>query len=134
MYRLFAFLLFLSTVALGQTYVFTDVSVIPMDRNIVLRGQNVVVEDGKITAVVHARKTKPLKNATVINGKGKYLIPGLTDAHVHLLNADEFPLYLANGVTTVFNLDGRPAHLAWRKQIEAGKLLGPTIFTSGPIF
>ncbi|HET9698299.1 MAG TPA: amidohydrolase family protein, partial [Terriglobales bacterium] len=57
-----------------------------------------------------------------------------TDAHVHLLSPDQFPLYLANGVTTVINLEGRPAHLAWRKQIADGKLEGPTIFTSGPIF
>jgi imidazolonepropionase-like amidohydrolase len=37
-------------------------------------------------------------------------------------------------VTTVFNLDGRPAHLIWKKQIAEGKLLGPTIFSTGPIF
>jgi tetratricopeptide (TPR) repeat protein len=53
---------------------------------------------------------------------------------VHLLSPNELPLYLANGVTTVFNLDGHPAHLLWRKEIAEGKMVGPTIFTTGPIF
>jgi imidazolonepropionase-like amidohydrolase len=39
-----------------------------------------------------------------------------------------------NGVTTVFNLDGRPAHLAWRERIASGELLGPTLYTVGPMF
>ncbi|MGZ4819953.1 MAG: amidohydrolase family protein, partial [Terriglobales bacterium] len=60
--------------------------------------------------------------------------PGLVDAHVHLLSPNELPLYLANGVTTVFNLDGHPAHLLWRKEIARGDMAGPTIFTTGPIF
>jgi hypothetical protein len=69
-----------------------------------------------------------------IPGSDRFLIPGLTDAHVHLLSTTELPLYLANGVTTVFNLEGRPAHLLWRGWIEAGQLLGLRIFTSGPMF
>ncbi|MGZ4787610.1 MAG: amidohydrolase family protein [Terriglobales bacterium] len=124
----------LSTAALAQTYAITDVSVIPMDRDSVPRHQTVIVEAGKITAVGSAKSTKPPKGAQTIDGRGKFLIPGLTDAHVHLLTTSELPLYLVNGVTTVFNLDGRPAHLLWKKQIAEGTLLGPTIFSTGPIF
>ena len=112
----------------------THVSVIPMTENTVLKNQTVVIVGDKITALGRSSKTKPPQGARIIDGTGEFLIPGLVDAHVHLLSPDDFPLYLENGVTTVFNLDGRPAHLAWRKQIEAGKLQGPTIFTSGPIF
>jgi tetratricopeptide (TPR) repeat protein len=53
---------------------------------------------------------------------------------VHLQSQVEFAVYLANGVTTVFNLDGRPGHLLWRQQVAAGTILGPTIFSTGPIF
>ncbi len=44
------------------------------------------------------------------------------------------PLYIANGVTTVFNLDGRPPHLLWREKIARGEMFAPTIYTVGPKF
>jgi tetratricopeptide (TPR) repeat protein len=113
---------------------FVHVHVIPMDRERVLDDQTVVVEGGRIASIGASKTVKPPSGARLIDGSGKYLIPGLTDAHVHLYSTIEFPLYLANGVTTVFNLDGRPAHLLWRKQIADGELLGPRIFTAGPLF
>src|SRR4051812_15874328 len=127
------FLLLFCTSAFAQIAI-TDVSVIPMDRNAVLNHQTVVINGGKITAIGPAMSTRPPQGAELISGKGKFLIPGLVDAHVHLLSPVQFPLYVANGVTTVFNLEGRPAHLEWRKQVAEGKLFGPTIFTAGPIF
>src|ERR1700740_1306877 len=110
------------------------VHVIPMDRERVLDDQTVVIADGKIAQVGPSSSVKVPAAAKKMDGKGKHVFPGLTDAHVHLYSTIEFPLYLANGVTTVFNLDGRPAHLLWRGQITKGELLGPTIFTTGPIF
>jgi hypothetical protein len=79
----------------------------------------------------------------VISSGGLYLVPGLTDAHVHLAGtpfapgrADfgDAPLYLAHGVTTVFNLGGTAEQLEWRRRVVAGELLGPTIYTSPPFF
>ena len=113
---------------------FVHVNVIPMNREGVLEDQTVLVANGKITAVGPAAKTTIPAEARKIEAPGKYLTPGLTDAHVHLQTPIEFPLYIANGVTTVFNLDGRPAHLLWRKKIASGEMSGPTIFTTGPIF
>jgi tetratricopeptide (TPR) repeat protein len=110
------------------------VQVIPMDRERVLDDQTIVIADGKIAEIGPTSSVKVPPFAKKIDGSGKYLMPGLTDAHVHLYSAIEFPLYIANGVTTVFNLDGRPAHLLWRKQVASGEILGPTIFTTGPIF
>ena len=118
----------------SQVTAFLHVDVIPMHQDGILRNQTVLVQAGKITAIGSASTVAIPRNARRIEAKGKYLIPGLTDAHVHLLSENEFPLYLANGVTTVFNLDGRPAHLLWRQQVTSGELLGPTIFTTGPIF
>ena len=113
---------------------FVHVHVIPMDRERVLNDQTVVIKDGRIAAMGASNRVKPPAGARVIDATGKYLIPGLTDAHVHLYSAIEFPLYLANGVTTVFNLDGRPAHLLWRKQVADAEIVGPRIFTAGPLF
>jgi imidazolonepropionase-like amidohydrolase len=113
---------------------FLHVNIIPMDREHVLEDETVVVEGDRITLIGPSRSIKVPSHARRIEARGKYLIPGLTDAHVHLLSQIEFPLYLANGVTTVFNLDGRPGHLLWRKQVASGEVLGPTIFSTGPIF
>jgi cytosine/adenosine deaminase-related metal-dependent hydrolase len=114
--------------------VFLHVNVVPMNRDGVLQDQTVVVKDGKIAVVGAAATTVVPAGAKKIDARGQYLMPGLTDAHVHLQTPIEFPLYLANGVTTVFNLSGRPAHLLWRRKIADGEMLGPTIFTTGPIF
>ena len=123
-----------STGELPAATAFVHVNVIPMDRERILSDQTVVVQRGRITQIGPANKVKVKSGTQTINGKGKYLMPGLVDAHVHLESQTEFALYLANGVTTVFNLDGRPAHLLWQKQIASGELLGPTIFSTGPIF
>lgn len=113
---------------------FVHAHVIPMDRERILDDQTVLIQDGKIAAIGPSKSIKLPPRTQKIDATGKYLIPGLTDAHVHLYSTIEFPLYLANGVTTVFNLDGRPAHLLWRRQIANGEVLGPRIFTTGPIF
>ena len=116
------------------TIALLHVNVVPMDRERVLEDQIVVIEHGKIVKVEKFSDTAIPSGARKIEAAGKYLIPGLADMHVHLQSPMEFPVFVANGVTTVFNLDGRPAHLDWRKEIAAGEMQGPTIFTTGPIF
>jgi tetratricopeptide (TPR) repeat protein len=111
-----------------------DVNLVPMDREGVVPHQTVLVRSGRIEVVGPAGGVTVPEGTSSIDGRGKYLLPGLTDAHVHLLSTTELPLYVANGVTTVYNLDGRPAHLLWREQIEHHRLLGPRIFTTGPMF
>jgi hypothetical protein len=71
-------------------------------------------------------------DAVVIDGRGKFLIPGLTDAHVHIKEEDPLFLFVAGGVTTVQNMAGQPFHLAMREQVARGTLLGPRIVTTGP--
>jgi imidazolonepropionase-like amidohydrolase len=113
---------------------FMDVAVLPMDSERRLEHQVVLVKAGRITAVGTLGRVKVPRNARRIPGVGRTLLPGLTDTHVHLATPTELPLYLANGVTTVFNLDGRPAHLRWRQQVEEGRRLGPRILSAGPTF
>ena len=75
------------------------------------------------------------QNAKVIDGQGAYLMPGLADMHVHLRNdwpLSQLDMYLANGVTTVRDLDGRDFMLQWRDEIKAGQRSGPTIYVSAP--
>jgi hypothetical protein len=111
---------------------FLNVNVVPMDREGVLENQTVVVRNGLISEIGAASKTKVPQGALRIEGKQRYLMPGLVDMHAHLYSPLELPLYLANGVTTVYNLNGRPANLVWRAEVVQGKLAGPTIYSCGP--
>jgi imidazolonepropionase-like amidohydrolase len=145
---LLSLLLVLSTVivqshaeAQQQAIAFTNVNVIPFDRERILARQTVIVRDGRIAEIGPAEKTKVPAGALQIDGRGKYLMPGLADMHVHLypgagalddLASQQLQLFLANGVTTIRNMIGKPEHLLLRDHVAKGELLGPTIYTAGP--
>ncbi len=105
--------------------------------------QTVIVRDGRIADIGPAEAFPDSKESiTRIDGKGKFLIPGLWDMHVHTVFGDWFPrgesislpLFIANGVTGVRDMGGELDTLQqWRKQIAAGTLLGPRMVISGPM-
>jgi len=107
-----------------------NVTVISMDDSGVLDDHTVVVEDGRITQVAPDSRVAIPDGAQVIDGKGKYLIPGLVDMHVHVNWEDSLLQFLVHGVTTVRNMAGFPNHRRWRREIESGERLGPTIFSA----
>jgi imidazolonepropionase-like amidohydrolase len=111
---------------------FVGATVVPMDREGSLANHTVVVRGNSIALVAPAA-TIDTSGATVVDVKGKWLVPGLADMHVHTWSDRDFPMYLANGVTTVRDMFGSPQHLEWRAAIASGKLEGPTLFTTGPI-
>lgn len=104
--------------------------------------QTVLIEAGRVVAVDTASKIKIPKNARTIDARGKFLLPGFWDMHVHLagINADPswskqvlLPLLLANGITGVRDMGGDlEALLSWQRDIESGALLGPHIVAAGP--
>ena len=112
---------------------FLHANVVPMDSERVLADHTVVVSDGRIAAMGPAGTTPVPAGAKVVDARGGYLSPGLADMHVHVYTPEELTLYVVHGVTTVFNLSGRPQYLEWRRRIAAGELLGPAIYTTGPI-
>lgn len=123
-----------TTTAAAQSGVvaFTGVTVVPMATRAVLENHTVLVANGRITAIGPADAVDLPSGARRVDGRGKYLIPGLTDAHVHLYDVNDLGLYLIHGVTTVLNMSGAPIHLEWREAVRRGDFLGPTIFTTGP--
>jgi imidazolonepropionase-like amidohydrolase len=106
------------------------------------RDRTVVISGKRIVSVLPSAKFTAAAGARVIDGRGKFLIPGLWDMHVHSAFGDWFPrgrdvilpLFIANGVTGVRDMGGDvPVLKAWREQIEAGQLTGPHIIFSGPM-
>ncbi len=132
----------LASSASAQTVAFTNVNVIPMDRERVLANQTVVVKNGLIVEIGNAKKVKLSRDSVQIDGTGKYLIPGLVDMHTHLLSdSDEYPdsigpqelrVMVANGVTTVRFMIGTPELLALRSRSANGEIQAPTIFVASP--
>lgn len=121
---------------------FVDVSVVPMDTERIVPHQTVVAEAGRITALGPARRVRIPKGAQRIDGRSKFLMPGLADLHVHLnikgpagtISNDAFnTLFVANGITTVRNMWGSPDILALRRSIAEGRVLGPQVYTTGPL-
>src|SRR6187399_1316760 len=99
----------------GAPVAFVHVNVVPMDSERVLRDHTVLVENDKIARIGPTSDVKLPQSTRTIDGQGElYLVPGLCDSHVHVIDADEFTYYLANGVTTVRNMSGEPFHLYWR--------------------
>lgn len=131
----------------ATTIAFLQASVIPMDRERLLQDQTVVVIDGEISAIGPSSRVKVPQGALRIDARGRFLLPALSDMHVHvegeswnaLLGPEAlaasrtvpfedflFP-YVANGVTTVQVLSGTHELLALRGQIAAGEVLAPRL-------
>lgn len=132
--------LLLTGVSIAETVAIVNVNVIPMTSEIVIRDQTVLIEGDRITAIDDVDKVPVPEGALLIDGTDRYLMPGLTEMHGHVTGTGRdqierlFGLFLANGVTTVRGMLGRPSHLALRSDIAAGRVVGPRLITSGPSF
>jgi imidazolonepropionase-like amidohydrolase len=124
----------IATTAFAQrsTTVFRDVTVLPMDSQRTLPHTTVLVEGGKIVRLGPVGSTEIPANVRVIDGRGKFLIPGFADMHMHIDRAEEMPLFLAAGVTTTLNMGlASPGFVTeTRREIERGDLPSPQVFVS----
>jgi imidazolonepropionase-like amidohydrolase len=119
-----------------------DVTVIDVTDGQRLQHRDLALRDGRIVAVLDAGSKREFRARRELNGRGRFAIPGLWDMHVHFgggealigENRDLLPLYVAHGIAAVRDAAGdlSPSVFRWRDDVAAGKLLGPTIFTSGP--
>jgi cytosine/adenosine deaminase-related metal-dependent hydrolase len=128
------------------------VTVLPMTPNgAAVADTSVLIQDGRIAAVGAA--AAPPRDVTRIDGRGKFLLPGFTDMHVHTPNdrmarlftgdqslpdgsvdlADELTPYLANGVLQVFDLQSMSETIGQRIEVESGRVQGPHIATAAMI-
>ncbi|MEO8227260.1 MAG: amidohydrolase family protein [Gemmatimonadota bacterium] len=109
-----------------------DVNVVPLDRDGVLPHRTVVIHAGRIVSIALTGSTPTRAGATVVQGAGRYLMPGLIDAHVHLFQRDDMARYLDAGVTTVRNMWGTPSVRTLQAAVAAGTARGPTIISASP--
>ncbi|HZX81335.1 MAG TPA: amidohydrolase family protein [Lysobacter sp.] len=104
--------------------------------------RDIALRDGRIVAITDSAAKIDRSARRIVDGRGKYAIPGLWDMHVHFGGGEKLieenrallPLYVAHGITAVRDAAGdlSPSVFRWRDAIAAGREAGPTIFTSGP--
>ena len=118
--------------------VFTNVNVVPMDSERVLRNQTVLVEQGRIRHIGPAADVPAPSGVTTVDGSGKYIMPGLAEMHGHMPGGEVEEmvmfLYVANGVTTVRGMLGLDGHMELRRKANAGEIVAPTLYLAGPSF
>lgn len=114
-----------------EALAFTGVTVIPMRPDAVLEERTVTVQEGRIVRIGPARSVEVPEDARVVDGEGRFLMPGLADMHVHL-DREDLGAYLAAGITTVRNMWGFPGVREMGEEIAAGRLAGPRIHGVSP--
>ena len=107
-----------------------NVNILAPDGESFIAGQTILIEQGLIQSIDSALNIPT--STTIIDGTGKYLIPGLIDSHVHIFKSpNDLLLYVANGVTEVRELIGDESRLDLRQQIEDGRI-GPKMWVAYP--
>ncbi|MEW7292895.1 amidohydrolase family protein [Aquimarina sp. 2304DJ70-9] len=157
----FLFILSFSFTLLSQTYI-RNVTIVDVEEQSLTPHQTIGIKNGLITAIQHDKKTIVPDNANVINGNGRYVVPGLTDAHIHFFQngglyarpdiidlRNEMPYqkeidlshqnmdnvlrrYLQNGITNVIDV-GSSVNFLKRKEQFKDKDYSPSIYMTGPL-
>ncbi len=164
MKKIYFLLIITSLVSLhvfSQTYI-TNVSIVDVINKKIIAGQTVVVADNKIEDIKPAAKIKTAVSATIIDGTGKFIMPGMTDAHVHFFQGgglytrpdamdlrkvapydkelawvhnnmeDLLRRYVRAGITSVVDVGASYSFLQQRDSF-ANKTYAPTIYMTGPL-
>ncbi|MCK5438720.1 MAG: amidohydrolase family protein [Gemmatimonadetes bacterium] len=121
----------------GESVAIVHVGVIPMDSERVIEDQTVLVRGGEIAEIGPAADVEVPAGTLVVDGQGRFLIPGLADMHVHLGSDPYFhetilDLFWVHGVTTILDMGGTPDILDVRDRIRAGELEAPHLWVSSP--
>lgn len=119
---------------------FTNVTVLTMDGDRRLADHTVIVRDGRIAALGPSASTPVPTGVTRVDGRGKFLMPGLAEMHAHVPPGnptreqleDIMFLYVANGITTIRGMLGAPYQIQLKEQLERGAMLGPQFFPAAP--
>ncbi len=124
--------LYLCSCAASAELLVRDVTIVDVSAGAAHPNRSILIRGDRIAAVGGSGLAAP-KGAQIVEGAGRFVIPGMWDMHVHLTKRELLPLYLARGVTGVRDMGGDPEHVKeWRDQTEKGTLTGPHIETCGP--
>ncbi|HEV2687056.1 MAG TPA: amidohydrolase family protein [Bryobacteraceae bacterium] len=123
-------LVLLSSLAYPDTLI-RNVTIVDVATNSTHPKRSILIRGDKIAAI--AAQLPASKSVQIVDGAGKYVIPGLWDMSVHLRDREQLEQFPAYGITNVRDM-GSDFHRVkeWRAEIKSGKLLGPGVKTCGP--
>ncbi len=112
-----------------------NVHVVDVMAGALIEGRDVIIEDSKIAAVTPTGQVEHKDDTALIDGSGRFLMPGLFDSHVHYVSEETFgPLMIAHGVTFVRDMGSPTGHiLQLRDRLNRGEALGPEMIATGAI-
>src|SRR5688500_10128440 len=91
----------------AEEWALTRVTLVDVESGGVLPEQTVVIRGNRIVTVAPSRRVRLSRTARIVDGSGRFLIPGLWDMHVHTVSRTvDFPLHIAHGVTAVRDMGG----------------------------
>jgi imidazolonepropionase-like amidohydrolase len=132
--RIDELVLSLSSKYYPEDFVIQNVTVVSVTEGRAIPNQSVVVKDGRIAAISPSASMEKGQSVRMIDGTGAYLIPGLTDMHIHQFgSSSQHLLNLMEGVTSVRDMDGFPWTLRMRESVKRGGLLAPNMYITGQI-
>lgn len=115
----------------GNLYI-KNVNVISMEGSDLLSKTSILIKDGYIAQI--NPKDVDESNVEVLDGQGRYIMPGLFDMHVHLNTENHLPLFLMNGVTAIREIGNtQDSIFDTRQKVNSGETLGPNMYVCGPI-
>ena len=128
-------ILIFTTKIYAQDIIIKDINLITMTTDSLITSQSLLIRDGKINQIGDFKKLPKNKQTTIINGKGKYVMPGLADMHVHLPEENKVEkVLLANiaaGVTQIRIMNSVVPQLELRERLnKIPQLVSPTIHFS----
>ena len=125
----------LSPLAWAGSLVIRCVTVIDATGKPAQPGMTVVIERDQIVAISPCTKVRAPAGSQIVDGRGKFLIPGLWDMHVHGFKDKTwmYPLHLANGVVGVREMWGPEDASAWRMQHAKYDKPSPNVYLASPI-
>jgi len=129
--------------AVAASVAIVDTTVVDVEGGHDATHRTVLVGDDRITAIVDAKDARIPAGTLLVDGRSRWLIPGLVDMHVHLFNTVShrapndwaLPLFVANGVTGVREMSADAASIAllrqWRRETDAGERIAPRVLAAG---
>jgi hypothetical protein len=117
------------------TLAITNCNVIPMRSNKVLRHQTILISNDKIFKILPTTQWANRSNVPSIDGTGKYIIPALSEMHIHVneYNNWMFAMLLSYGVTTIRVMAGNEAVLKWRDSVNSNLKIAPDIHSASQV-
>lgn len=149
--------------ASAQNYLIKNVTVIDTRNGKAIPGKNVFLQDGLVQSITNVNDKKPAQGATEVDGRGKFLMPGLADGHIHFFQSgslytrpdavdlrktrpydeelkfaannitDYLRRYLRLGITSVMDVGG-PFNNFIIRDSTSKTITAPNVMVTGPLF